>query len=91
MSDRRMIEDYLPVQQISYESAREKVARRRQGHLSTIHLWWARRPLAACRAAIYAAFAPPAEGEERDLHFPKLKTLAGGERAHTSPRGGHQT
>ena len=67
MSDERvMIEDYIPVEQISYESTREKVARRRQGHLSTLHLWWARRPLAACRAAIYATFANPATGEERD-------------------------
>ena len=64
-SRRTMIEDYIPVGEISYESAREKVARRRQGHLSTIHLWWARRPLAACRAAVYAAFAPPATGKER--------------------------
>lgn len=60
MSDRRMIEDFIPVEAISYESAREKVARRRNGHLSTLHLWWARRPLAACRAAVYATFAPPA-------------------------------
>ncbi|MBI4700965.1 MAG: DUF1156 domain-containing protein [Deltaproteobacteria bacterium] len=68
MSDDRptMIEDYIPVERISYESAREKVARRRQGHLSTIHLWWARRPLAACRAAVYATFAAPATGAERE-------------------------
>lgn len=66
MSDeQRMIEDYIPVKEISYESAREKVTRRRQGHLSTLHLWWARRPLAASRAAVYATFAAPAEGEAR--------------------------
>lgn len=68
MSDapRTMIEDYIPVDVISYESAREKVARRRQGHLSTLHLWWARRPLAASRAAVYATFAPPAEAGARE-------------------------
>lgn len=67
MSDAKvMLEDYIPVQQISYESAREKVARRRQGHLSTLHLWWARRPLAACRAAIFAALAPIATGKDRE-------------------------
>ena len=60
-----MIEDYIPVEEISYESSREKVARRRNGHLSTLHLWWARRPLAASRAAVYATFAPPATGEAR--------------------------
>jgi putative DNA methylase len=67
MADRTtMIEDYIPVREISYESAREKVTRRRNGHLSMLHLWWARRPLAACRGAIYATFAPPAAGEERE-------------------------
>ncbi len=66
MTKRRMIEDYIPVEQISYESSREKVARRRQGHLSTLHLWWARRPLAACRGAVYAAFADPSSGKKRE-------------------------
>ena len=49
--DRRLIEDYLPIQAISAEAVREKSVR--QGHISTIHLWWARRPLVACRAAVY--------------------------------------
>ena len=61
MTNRRLIEDYLPVVEISYESSREKVARRRNGHLAMLHLWWARRPLAAARAAVYASLvdAPP--------------------------------
>ncbi|MGH8480430.1 MAG: DUF1156 domain-containing protein, partial [Gammaproteobacteria bacterium] len=47
IGDRRLIEDYLPIQAISAEAAREKSVR--HGHPSTLHLWWARRPLVACR------------------------------------------
>jgi putative DNA methylase len=54
--DRRLIEDYLPIEAISAEASREKSVRK--GHISTLHLWWARRPLVACRAAIYAALVP---------------------------------
>ncbi|BAQ63145.1 adenine-specific DNA methylase containing a Zn-ribbon (plasmid) [Geminocystis sp. NIES-3708] len=51
--DRRLIEDYIPIAEISKESAREKSIRK--GHISTLHLWWARRPLVAARAAVYAS------------------------------------
>jgi putative DNA methylase len=69
--DRRLIEDYLPIEAISAEASREKSVRK--GHISTLHLWWARRPLVACRAAVYGALVPasrfrPANGpkEKRD-------------------------
>lgn len=54
--DRRLIEDYLPIQAISAEASREKNVRK--GHISTLHLWWARRPLVAARAAVYGALVP---------------------------------
>ena len=54
--DRRLIEDYLPIEAISAEASREKSIRK--GHISTLHLWWARRPLVACRAAVYGALVP---------------------------------
>jgi putative DNA methylase len=54
--DRRLIEDYLPIKAISAEASREKSVRK--GHISTLHLWWARRPLVACRAAVYGALVP---------------------------------
>jgi putative DNA methylase len=54
--DKRLIEDYLPIRAISAQAAREKSLRK--GHISTLHLWWARRPLVACRAAVYAALIP---------------------------------
>ena len=54
MSERRkkLIEVALPLEAINKESAREKSIR--HGHPSTLHLWWARRPLAACRAVLFA-------------------------------------
>jgi putative DNA methylase len=55
-TDQRLIEDYIPIEAISAESRREKSIRK--GHISTLHLWWARRPLVACRAAVYGALAP---------------------------------
>jgi len=54
--DKRLIEDYLPIEAISTEASREKSVRK--GHISTLHLWWARRPLVACRAAVYGALVP---------------------------------
>lgn len=54
--DLRLIEDYLPIEAISKEASREKSVRK--GHISTLHLWWARRPLVACRAAVYGALVP---------------------------------
>jgi putative DNA methylase len=57
--DKRLIEDYLPIVAISAEASREKSVRK--GHISTLHLWWARRPLVACRAAVYGALVPPSQ------------------------------
>ena len=57
--DRRLIEDFLPIQATSKEASREKSVRK--GHISTLHLWWARRPLVACRAAVYGALVPASQ------------------------------
>jgi len=63
-TDRRVIEDYLPIREISAEASREKSIR--HGHVSTLHLWWARRPLVACRTAVFGALVPaPQTPEER--------------------------
>jgi putative DNA methylase len=50
---KKLIEVALPLEAINRESAREKSIR--HGHPSTLHLWWARRPLAACRAVLFAS------------------------------------
>lgn len=58
------IEFDFPVKEVSEESVREKNIR--HGHISTLHIWWARRPLASSRASIYAALTPsPKDEEER--------------------------
>jgi putative DNA methylase len=49
---KKLIEVALPLDDINAEAAREKSIR--HGHPSTLHLWWARRPLAACRAVLFA-------------------------------------
>jgi putative DNA methylase len=65
MSDRpRLIERGFPLKQASLDSVHEKNVR--HGHISTLHIWPARRPLAACRAALIATLLPdPDDPEER--------------------------
>lgn len=53
MPVKKLIEVALPLDAINAESAREKSIR--HGHPSTLHLWWARRPLAAARAVLWAS------------------------------------
>lgn len=53
---KRLAEVDFPVAEVSRHSAREKSIR--HGHPSTLHLWWARRPLAACRAMLMALLLP---------------------------------
>ncbi len=62
MEDKRFIEVAFPVKAVSEESAREKNIR--HGHISTLHIWWARRPLASSRATNYAALIPAPKDEE---------------------------
>lgn len=61
---KKLIEVALPLEAINQESAREKSIR--HGHPSTLHLWWARRPLASCRAVLFASLVddPSARPEE---------------------------
>ncbi|MGB3549696.1 MAG: DUF1156 domain-containing protein [Candidatus Binatus sp.] len=60
----RLIERGFPLKQASLDSVHEKNVR--HGHISTLHIWPARRPLAACRAALIATLLPdPGDPEER--------------------------
>lgn len=52
----RLIEVALPIREISAESVWDKSLR--YGHISTLHLWWARRPLPASRAVVFASLVP---------------------------------
>ena len=59
---KRFIEETFPVKEVSEKSAHEKNIRR--GHISALHIWWARRPLASSRTTAYAALIPPPENTD---------------------------
>ncbi len=67
---KKLIEVALPLEAINREAAREKSIR--HGHPSTLHLWWARRPLAACRAVIFASLVD--DPSSRPDLYPTLET-----------------
>jgi len=62
---KKLIEVGLPLVAINAESAREKSIR--HGHPSTLHLWWARRPLAACRAVLFASLVDDPDSDPQYL------------------------
>ncbi len=63
--DRRLIEDYLPLDALNAIASKEKLHPRR--YVELVHYWPARRPITACRAAVYAALAPaPRTDKERE-------------------------
>ncbi|TWT30125.1 DNA-processing protein DprA [Blastopirellula retiformator] len=76
---KRLIEVDLPIARISAHARREKSIR--HGHISTLHIWWARRPLAACRAVICASLWPDPADELcpqafRDAAVEQIKAFA---------------
>ena len=74
MTDRRLIEQAFPLQKVSEDSRHEKNVR--HGHISTLHIWPARRPLAACRAAIIAALMPdPGDEHSRAALCKKIDSI----------------
>ncbi|MCD7816450.1 MAG: DUF1156 domain-containing protein, partial [Bacteroides sp.] len=85
MANKKLIEVALPLEKINAESAREKSIR--HGHPSTLHLWWARRPLATARAVIWSSLVDDpsshpekfpteeAQNEERQRLFKILEDL----------------
>ena len=74
---KKLIEVALPLDDINTASAREKSIR--HGHPSTLHLWWARRPLAAARAVIFAQMVND-PGGERGYYAGKTRAQADAER-----------
>ncbi|HTF71759.1 MAG TPA: DUF1156 domain-containing protein [Edaphobacter sp.] len=76
-SPRKLIEVALPLDKINVAAAREKSIR--HGHPSTLHLWWARRPLAAARAVLFAQLVND-PGYERHLNRGVNKIEAAKER-----------
>ena len=76
-SPKKLIEVALPLDDINVAAAREKSIR--HGHPSTLHLWWARRPLAAARAVLFAQMVND-PGGERGYYAGKTKAQADAER-----------
>jgi putative DNA methylase len=70
VSVRRLIEEELPLAAVNAASAREKSLR--HGHISTLHLWWARRPLAMSRAVVYGTLLPDPGDDERPRALQEL-------------------
>ena len=82
---KKLIEVALPLEAINKASAREKSIR--HGHSSTLHLWWARRPLATCRAVLFASLiddpsehpeafpTEKAQEQERDRLFKLIEDM----------------
>ncbi|MCT7967442.1 DUF1156 domain-containing protein [Laspinema sp. D1] len=93
---KKLIEVALPLEAINAESAREKSIR--HGHPSTLHLWWARRPLAACRAVLWSSLVddpsswpdkfPTEEDQKRERE--RLFDILGRITIETDKKGNHK-
>jgi putative DNA methylase len=86
-NDKRLIEVAFPLKQTSIDSVHEKNVR--HGHISTLHIWPARRPLAASRAALIATLLPdPGDKEQRDAILKRLGgTLTKAHKKKKMPNG----
>jgi len=72
MAKKKLIEVAMPLEAINEASAREKSIR--HGHPSTLHLWWARRPLASTRAVLFASLVD--DPSSRPEEFPTEEAQA---------------
>ncbi len=73
--ERRIIEDFLPIKEISKEAIFEKNLR--HGYISTFHIWWARKPLAVSRAVTYASLVnAPKDPIKREMEKNHIVQLA---------------
>ena len=82
---KRLAEVDFPIAVVSAHSAREKSIR--HGHPSTLHLWWARRPLAACRAMLLALLLPdPCDGNCPDDFKTKARPLLANVQGKPGPK-----
>ena len=85
--DLRLIEVAFPLKQASLASLHEKNVR--HGHISTLHIWPARRPLAACRAALLAALLPdPGDPEKRQALLDQIGGLVVTKKVKTTDEEG---
>lgn len=84
MQVKKLIEVAMPIKEISAESVRDKSIR--AGHISTLHLWWARRPLPVCRAVIFASLvSDPLDKNCPNSFIEAINTLLGKNNNHGDP------
>src|SRR5215218_7850841 len=67
-SDRRLIEEWLPIAEIGVESLRERTPMTPFPAPNRLHVWWARRPLVASRAAVLASLLPAEADRSKFMH-----------------------
>ena len=67
-SDRRLIEEWLPIAEIGVESGRERAPLTPYPAPNRLHTWWARRPLVMCRAAVLASILPAGADQKKFIH-----------------------
>ena len=84
MSKKKLIEVALPLEEINRQSSREKSIRK--GHPSTLHLWWARRPLATARAVLFSQLVD--DPSERYGEFLEAARAAGEDDPEAAARAG---
>src|ERR1700686_2745419 len=77
---KKLIEVSIPLEAINAASVREKSIR--HGHPSTLHLWWARRPLAACRAVLFAQLVDDPSSWPERFNNDEVKIEAERKRLH---------
>jgi putative DNA methylase len=82
---KKLIEVAMPIKEISAESVRDKSIR--HGHISTLHLWWARRPLPVCRAVVFASLVPDPLDENCPTAFSKAVEFLLGAKAPIKREG----
>src|ERR1700732_4347495 len=69
MSDVRLIERWLPIEVLGIESVRERTPMTPYPAPNRLHVWWARRPLVASRAAILASILPESADRDKFKHI----------------------
>ena len=81
---KKLIEVAIPIKEISAECVRDKSIR--HGHISTLHLWWARRPLPICRAVVFASLVPDPLDPSCPIQFKNaIKIILGKENNPNDP------
>lgn len=77
---KKLIEIALPTKELSAESKRDNLIQR--GHISSLHKWWARRPLPVCRGVVFASLVPDPEDEHCPKAFKEAVDLLLGPRSN---------